>query len=57
MDNGEKYEPKNKSPDAYPSLFHYKDGTKTEKVSINSSAVLTGEHATKVCMMDLKADM
>ena len=53
MDNDE-YTPTNESPDAYPGLFYYKDG---EKVSINSSSVLTGEHAVKLCMMDLQRDM
>ncbi len=53
----ETYEPANKSPDAYPGLFYYKDGTKTEKVSVDSSSSLTGIRATKVCMMDLKSAM
>ena len=56
MDNGS-YTPTNKATDAYPGLFHWKDGTKTEKVSINSSSKLTGEHAVKLCMMDLQRGM
>ena len=56
-DENKEYEPANKSPDAYPGLFYYKDGTKTEKVSVDSSSSLTGIRATKVCMMDLKSAM
>lgn len=50
--NTETYTPMG-SAEAYSSVFYYKDNTK-EKIPITKDSLLTGERATKLCILDLK---
>ena len=52
--NTEKYTPTGNS-EAYMSVFYYKDDTKSEKIPITTDSRLSGERATKLCILDLKS--
>lgn len=50
--NNKEYTPMNTSTDAYNTIF-YADKD-SEKIAVTSESRLTGERATKLCILDLK---
>lgn len=54
--NNEEYKPMS-SAESYSTIFYYKDDTKSEKVPVTVDSLLTGERATKLCILDLKNSM
>lgn len=49
----DKYTPMG-STEAYSSVFYYKTDAKNEKIPVTKDSRLSGERATKLCILDLK---